>query len=134
MDVLDLPYGVGMRIQTNCPIGSQECSNKSGTVNGFVSCCPRESTCSTSNGVYCCPDEMEESECRELVIDGAHCANETWSMFASGLNGGLFCCEAQDIGWWGKLGGNNGYVGCGPDGPSASSEYIVTPMAQSECP
>lgn len=132
MDVLDRPYGVGMRIQNNCPVGSQECSKRSGTAHGFVSCCPRDSTCATSDGTYCCPDDMKESECRDLVIDGAHCANETWSLFQSGLDDGFFCCEAQDIGWWGSLGGNRGYVGCGPNGSSNSDDHVVSPVAQSE--
>lgn len=133
MDALDHPYGVGMRIQDNCPVGSQECSKRSGTAHGFVSCCPRDSNCATSQGTYCCPDDMKESECRDLIIDKAHCANETWSLFESGHDGGLFCCEAQDIGWWGLLGGDRGYVGCGPNGPSRSGDLVVSPITQSEC-
>ncbi|KAE8341477.1 hypothetical protein BDV24DRAFT_174408 [Aspergillus arachidicola] len=123
MVVYDPPFGYSLRVNGSCPERTKECR---ATWDGFVACCPLESTCKVSDNnknPICCPNE---ADCREPVFRIAHCANASWAPYE---HYGLFCCKEEDQGFWTSEKKYNDSVGCAKQ-PEGVSRTILNPIAQ----
>ncbi|KAE8167515.1 hypothetical protein BDV40DRAFT_295621 [Aspergillus tamarii] len=119
----DPPFGYSLRVNGSCPERTKQCR---ATWDGFVACCPSESTCMVSDNnknPICCPNE---ADCREPLFRTAHCANARWAMYE---HYGLFCCKGEDQGFWTSEKEYNNGVGCARQ-PEGVSRTILNPIAQ----
>lgn len=120
----DLPFGYSLRVNGSCPERTKQCR---ATWDGFVACCPSESTCKVSDNnknPICCPNE---ADCREPLFRIAHCANASWTMYE---HYDLFCCKEEDQGFWTSEKKYNNIVGRAKQ-PEGASRTILNPIAQS---
>lgn len=107
------PYGFAIRRNGSCLQEENYCVrawNLTLTSEDFYRCCPGgETYCSAEHPGLCCPDK---ADCKRLISNPAHCANETWNLYENDEDGGYFCCEQGTTGFIRK----NVGVGCAKKG------------------
>ncbi|MCJ1419065.1 hypothetical protein MMC32_005416 [Xylographa parallela] len=116
--------GVALRVPDSCPEGTLQ-----GLVTYEINCCPGDQYFPPGNAAdYCCPSP---TDCRQTVLDGIKCADDSWNYCPSPNNAELgFCC--QD-GWvcYEELpnGLITGGVACGPPGYVLEAFQTAVPTA-----
>lgn len=105
--------GYAIRRNNSCATSETDCG---GTWDNWRQCCPGTTQCprSADSGI-CCPTWQD---CSNSLINNAHCADQTATLYYVEYSRGFVCCSNDTVGFHLK---DNGYVGCAKDLKTAGS-------------